>query len=86
MNNEENINEENINEEDVEIIDTLPPVRVNDIVEHPTLGEFQVVGSSPQKAICQSSRGAIYSLAMGHLSLSEWRFPYAPNVFIHRPE
>lgn len=85
MNNEE-ISAENTNEDEVEDIVTLPPVRVNDIVEHPTLGEFQVVGSSPQKAICQSSRGAIYSLAMGHLYLKKFSFPSAPNVFVHRPE
>jgi hypothetical protein len=84
--NNENTSTENINEEDVEIIDTLPPVRVNDIVKHPTLGEFQVIGSSQQKAICQSSRGAIYSLAMGHLYLKSFCFPHAPNVFVHRPE
>ncbi len=82
----EKISAENTNEDEVEDIVTLPPVRVNDIVEHPTLGEFQVVGSSPQKAICQSSRGAIYSLAMGHLYLKKFSFPSAPNVFVHRPE
>jgi len=84
--NNENTSTENINEEDVEIIDTLPPVRINDIVTHSTLGEFKVVGSSADKAICQSRQGAIYSLAMGHLYLKSFCFPHAPNVFVHRPE
>ena len=82
----EKILAEDTNEEDVEIIDTLPPVRVNDIVDHPTLGRFDVIGSSSQKAVCQSSRVAIYSLAMQHLYLKKFNFPYAPNIFVHRPE
>ena len=76
--NNENTSTENINEEDVEIIDTLPPVRVNDIVKHPTLGEFQVIGSSQQKAICQSSRGAVYSLAMGTFTSKAFAFLMLP--------
>ena len=57
------------NEEEIEIIVTEPPVRVNDVVKHSTLGRFAVIGSSPQKVVCQSDQGKIYSLAMSHLTL-----------------
>jgi|TARA_R110000824_G_scaffold261410_2_gene450026 hypothetical protein len=70
-------------EEEEEDIVTEPPVRVNDVVEHSTLGRFEVIASSPQKAICQSDQGQIYSLAMGHLYLKQFKFPHAPNVFVH---
>jgi len=58
------------NEEDIEIVETAPPVRLNDIVHHSTLGRFAVIASSDKKVVCQSEHGKIYSLAMEHLTLA----------------
>jgi len=58
------------NEEDIEIVETAPPVRLNDIVQHSTLGRFAVIASSDKKVVCQSEHGKIYSLAMEHLTLA----------------
>lgn len=58
------------NEEDIEIVETAPPVRLNDIVHHSTLGRFAVIASSDKKVVCQSEQGKIYSLAMEHLTLT----------------